>query len=318
MMISESSDRYRGAMLGLAVGDALGTTLEFTAPGRFEPIDDMVGGGPFRLSPGEWTDDTSMALCLAASLVETGAFDPCDQMCRYLRWRRDGYMSSNGRCFDIGITIRSALDRFEATGDPFAGSTDPATGGNGSLMRLAPVPLAVARQIDAAIALAGEMSRTTHAAAEPIDACRYYAGLIVGAVSGVAKAELLGSRYHPGRGEWKQGELSPKIDRIAAGSFHERRPPDIRGDGYVVNALEAALWAFATTDDFRSGALAAVNLGQDADTTGAIYGQLAGAYYGEHDIPETWRNRLSRRELIEKMADDLLVLSRSLDLELAR
>jgi ADP-ribosyl-[dinitrogen reductase] hydrolase len=101
--------RYRGAMLGLAVGDALGTTLEFKPPGSFAPIEDIVGGGPFRLPAGAWTDDTSMALCLAESLLACGAFDAADQMRRYVRWYREGYMSATGRCFDIGNTTRAAL-----------------------------------------------------------------------------------------------------------------------------------------------------------------------------------------------------------------
>ena len=134
-------DRFRGALLGLAAADAVGTTLEFRPPGSFAPIADMVGGGPFNLLPGQWTDDTSMALCLAASLVERDGFDAADQMARYVRWRDEGYMSSNGRCFDIGGTVSAALHRFEQTGEPFAGSTDPRSAGNGSIMRLAPVPL---------------------------------------------------------------------------------------------------------------------------------------------------------------------------------
>ncbi len=306
-----ATTRYRGALLGLAAGDALGTTLEFRAPGSFDPVEDMLGGGPFGLAPGQWTDDTSMALCLGASLVETRRFDVIDQMRRYLRWRRDGYMSSIGRCFDIGSTVAAALDRFAVDGEPFAGSVDPARGGNGSLMRLAPVPLACARDPELAIRLSGDMSLTTHAAPEPVDACRYYAGLVVGALSGAPKSLLVAPRYHPLRGAWEPGALVPAIDRVAGGSFLSRRPPEIRGTGYVVDALEAALWAFASTDDFRSGALAAVNLGDDADTTGAIYGQLAGAFYGEGDIPAAWMERLAQRQLIEELADSLLELALS-------
>jgi hypothetical protein len=138
-------ERYRGALLGLAVGDALGTTLEFKAPGTFKPVTDMVGGGPFGLKPGQWTDDTSMALCLAESLIEKRGFDPKDQMDRYCRRWKEGYLSSTGTCFDIGITVRTALAHYLRTGEPFAGSTDPFTAGNGSLMRLAPVPLAYRR-----------------------------------------------------------------------------------------------------------------------------------------------------------------------------
>jgi ADP-ribosyl-[dinitrogen reductase] hydrolase len=101
----------------------------------------MTGGGPFDLKPGQWTDDTSMALCLAESLIESRGFDPADQMRRYVHWYRDGYLSSTGRCFDIGMTVAQALHRFEATGDPFSGSADPSMAGNGSLMRLAPVAM---------------------------------------------------------------------------------------------------------------------------------------------------------------------------------
>ena len=137
----DSKDRFRGCLLGLAVGDAVGTTLEFKPPGSFKPIHDMVGGGPFSLKPGEWTDDTSMALCLATSLLEKNGFDPKDQMDRYCRWWKEGYLSSNGRCFDIGNTVSAALALYGRTGDPIAGSTNPQSAGNGSIMRLAPVPM---------------------------------------------------------------------------------------------------------------------------------------------------------------------------------
>ena len=137
MSEAATRDRFRGCLLGLVAGDALGTTLEFKRPGSFEPIDDMVGGGPHRLQPGQWTDDTSMALCLATSLVERGGFDAADQMQRYVRWWREGYLSSTGCCFDIGNTVSAALSRFIEHGDPYAGSTDPHSAGNGSLMRLA-------------------------------------------------------------------------------------------------------------------------------------------------------------------------------------
>ncbi len=288
-------DRWLGCLLGLAAGDALGTTLEFRPPGTFEPISDIVGGGPFGLKAGEWTDDTSMALCLAASIVETGGFDPVDQLTRYVRWWREGYMSSTGTCFDIGNATSAALSRFGRTGDPDSGSTDPQTAGNGSLMRLAPVPLAFASDPERAVALAGESSRTTHGAVECVDACRYYAALIVEALHGSSKRDLLAPRRF-------DEPLAPKIAAVAGGSFLEKEPPAIRGTGYVVDALEAALWAFARSESFEEGALLAVNLGDDADTTGAIYGQLAGAFYGASGIPERWRAKLALRELIESLA----------------
>lgn len=301
--------RYRGALLGLAAGDAVGTTLEFQPPGSFQPIGDMVGGGPFALRPGEWTDDTSMALCLAESLIERRGFDPKDQMERYLRWFRHGHLSSTGRCFDIGGTVRAALYRYEETGDPLAGATDPRSAGNGSLMRLAPVPLAYARRPRAAIRRAAESSRTTHGAATAVDACRYLAALLVGAVQGAGKDALLSPRYAPVPGCWEAQPLVPEIDEIACGSFRRRDPPAIRGSGYVVRSLEAALWALHRSDSFAEGCLLAVNLGEDADTTAAVYGQLAGAVYGAHRIPARWLERLAERTRIERFADRLQELS---------
>jgi ADP-ribosylglycohydrolase len=302
-------DRYRGSLLGLAAGDALGTTLEFHPPGSFKPITDIVGGGPFGLKPGQWTDDTSMGLCLAESLVECGGFDPVDQLRRYVRWYREGHLSSTGRFFDIGNATRAALERFERTGEPYCGSTDPQAAGNGSIMRLAPVPLVYALDAEMAIEKAGESSRTTHGATAAVDACRYLGGLIVGAVSGAGKSELLAAKYEPVSGCRRQQPLSPEIAEVAGGSFKRREPPRIKGSGHVVRSLEAALWAFHKTDNFKDGALLAVNLGDDADTTGAVYGQLGGAYYGANAIPESWRKQLAMRETIEALADKLHGLS---------
>lgn len=298
-------DRFRGCLLGLAAGDALGTALEFKSPGSFEPIDDMVGGGPFDLQPGQWTDDTSMALCLATSLLECGRFDAEDQMQRYLRWVGEGYLSSTGTCFDFGRTVARALAKFVRYHDPYSGSTDPDTAGNGSLMRLAPVPMYFAADAAEAIAKAADSSRTTHAAHEAVDACRYYAGLLVGALRGVDKDTLLSPRYCPIEGLWERDPLVHEIDRVAAGSFKFLNPPAIKGTGYVVDALEAALWAFHRSGDFRDGALLAVNLGDDADTTGAIYGQIAGAHHGAEAIPADWRAKLTMLAEITSLADGL-------------
>ena len=301
----ETRDRFRGCLLGLVAGDALGTTLEFAKPGTFQPIDDMVGGGPFRLTPGQWTDDTSMALCLATSLLEQGGFDPADQMRRYMRWRDEGYLSSTGRCFDIGGTVGQALARFAATGDPYSGPTDEYSAGNGSLMRLAPVPMFYAHAAAEAIERSADSSRTTHGVAEAVGACRYFGGLLVGALRGVDKERLLSSHYCPVDGLWERSPLAAEIARIAGGSFKHREPPDIRGTGYVVQSLEAALWAFHKSVDYRHGALLAANLGDDADTTAAIYGQIAGAHYGVEGIPADWRAMLTWGSEIMSMADRL-------------
>ena len=300
--------RYKGSLLGLAIGDALGTTLEFKEPGTFLPITDMIGGGFFNLMIGEWTDDTSMALCLAESLIEKEKFDPTDQMQRYLKWFHEGHLSSNGNCFDIGNTVKTALKKFQLTKEPYCGSEDPSTAGNGSLMRLAPIPLVYANNQKVAIEKAAQSSRTTHGAENCIDACRYMTILMLRALKGKSKEVILNDITLTNLEILDQKPLAPKVAEIASGSYKRKEPPDIKGTGYVVKSLEASLWAFYKSETFEEGALMAVNLGDDADTTGAIYGQLAGAYYGEEEIPTKWKENLAYKGLIIRFAEQLFVL----------
>ncbi|MGD2122647.1 MAG: ADP-ribosylglycohydrolase family protein [Gemmatimonadota bacterium] len=290
-------DRFLGCLLGLAAGDAVGTTVEFRPRGRFEPLTDMVGGGPFRLQAGQWTDDTSMALCLAESLLEAGGFDPRDQMQRYLLWWAEGHLSSTGRCFDIGNTVSSALANFMGTGDPYSGSTHPYSAGNGSIMRLAPVPMFFFGDEKVAVLRTAESSRTTHGTEECLDACRLFGLHLHRALAGKTKEEILAPPVSiPG------GPLVPKIQSIAEGSYAGKPEAEIRGTGYVVESLEAALWCFQRTTTFEQAVLAAANLGDDADTTAAVTGQIAGAFYGMEGIPERWLEKLAMREVIEGLA----------------
>jgi ADP-ribosylglycohydrolase len=305
-------NRFHGALLGLATGDAVGTTVEFKAPGTFPPVTDMTGGGPFRLEPGQWTDDTSMALCLAESLVERQGFDAVDQLERYVRWSDEGHLSSNGRCFDIGTTVSGALRRFQQTREPYSGSVDPDSAGNGSIMRLAPVPMAYFHRPAEALARSVESSRTTHQAPQALDACRYFGGLILGALQGLPKETLLAPGFSPVAGAFEEAPLGAEVGAIAQGSFKHKQPPAIRGGGYVVDSLEAALWAFYHTETYEAGCLMAANLGNDADTTAAVYGQLAGAYYGLSGIPARWHERLALRDTLTAFADSLYDLAEAL------
>lgn len=305
----DARDRMRGALIGLAVGDAVGTTVEFKRPGSFPPVTDMSGGGPFGLAAGQWTDDTSMALCLAESLIEKREFDARDQMERYVMWYHDGHLSSKERCFDIGSTVREALQAFTRTGEPYSGSTATNKAGNGSLMRLAPIPMFFAGRDADVMAMAADSSRTTHATPVAVDACRYLAALIDGALRGAKKAELLSALYSPIPGYWETHSLDPIIDAIAKESYKKKAPPAIKGRGYAADALEAALWAFHNSENFRDGCLLAVNLGDDADTTAAIFGQLAGAFYGESQIPADWRSKLAKKPLLDRYAELLFQLS---------
>ena len=290
-------DRALGAFLGLAVGDAVGTTLEFRPRDAQDRLEDMAGGGPFDLPPGAWTDDTAMALALADSLAATGTLDCRDLMDRFVRWWRDGDYSCTGDCFDIGITTRAALSRYRQAGDPLAGSTDPRSAGNGSLMRLAPVALRFWDDRPQLVSSAAEQSRTTHAAEEAVDACRVFAELLADAIAGAARANLLAPRRFDG---------APAIGRVLAGSWRGRARDTIRSSGYVVHTLEAALWSVARTADFRNAVLLAANLADDADTVAAVTGQLAGALYGLTGIPQPWLDRLAWKDRLLDTAEPLL------------
>ncbi len=294
----QTSARFRGCLLGLAVGDAIGTTVEFRPRGSFPPLTDMVGGGPFNLQPGQWTDDTAMALCLATSLVECGGFDAIDQMDRYCDWRDHGYLSSTGTCFDIGHTVSQALAQYRRSGNPFSGPTEPRSAGNGCLMRLAPVPMFYFPDRDRIHEFSGESARTTHGAAECIDASRLFGDILYRALSGADQPGILWGRF-PALIE------SPTLQAIAAGAYRDKTREQICGSGYVVESLEAALWCFGQTNSFAEAVLMAANLGDDADTTAAICGQVAGAYYGQDGIPPTWLEQLAMREAITALADAL-------------
>lgn len=293
-----TSERFSGCLLGLAAGDAVGTTVEFSPRGTFKPVTDMVGGGPFRLASGQWTDDTSMALCLAASLVECNGFDPADQMERYCRWKEEGYFSSNGQCFDIGITTAAALRRFRRTGEANARSADPSSAGNGSITRLAPIPMFFLPDLDAIERYAAQSSLTTHGAPECVDACRLFGRIIGRALLGQSKHEVLFADSPTFAG-------AEKIAAIARGDYRTKTDSDIRGTGYVAASLEAALWCFLRTDCFERAILMAANLGDDADTTAAICGQVAGAYYGESGIPSRWIEKLALGCAIADLARQL-------------
>jgi ADP-ribosyl-[dinitrogen reductase] hydrolase len=289
--------RACGALVGLAVGDAVGTTVEFMPRGTFPPVADMAGGGPFDLQPGQWTDDTSMALCLAESLLADPGLSPRDLMDRFDRWVTEGHNSSTGRCFDVGVTTRAAIERYRRTGDPLAGDPGPRAAGNGSVMRLAPVAVRWWRDPEMAEAVARSQSLTTHAAPEAVDACALLARMLVGAIAGGGREAVLEPRVAPG---WR-----PAIRAIAAGAWRGKAEADIRSTGYVVHTLEAAVWAFAGSTCFEGAVLRAVNLCDDADTVGAVAGQIAGAVYGLGGVPERWADCLYRRR-------DILDLGRRL------
>lgn len=292
------SNRANGAILGLAVGDAVGTTVEFKPRGTFLPVTDMVGGGPFNLKPGQWTDDTSMALCLASSLLESDGYDPKDQMVRYCKWWKEGYHSSTGECFDIGNTTIRALNNFLRTGYPYTDDTDISSSGNGCIMRLAPLVVAYHDDYKKLNEYAGNSAATTHGSPLCVESTVLFAIILADLINGGEKTPVVDYM--------KYNIYSTPVIDIAEGSYMGKSIDEIKGSGYVIESLEAALWCFHKTDNFRDAILTAVNLGDDADTTAAITGQLAGAYYGMTGIPKNWLYRTYDWENILQISMNLL------------
>jgi ADP-ribosyl-[dinitrogen reductase] hydrolase len=296
MMNDARRHRALGALAGLAVGDALGTTLEFGRRDAQPHHTEMTGGGPFGLKPGEWTDDTAMALALGTSLVERGGLDPRDLMDRFVGWWRRGDFSCTGDCFDIGITTRTALRDYLDRGDPFAGSTSEDSAGNGSIMRLAPAVLFALGTGREPERLAAEQGRTTHGAPQAVEACALMAGLLRAAILDGDRRALDTSAW-TGHACWQP---------FAREAWRTKARHEISSSGYVVATLEAALWSVGSTDSFEDAVVLAANLADDADTVGAVTGQLAGALYGLDAIPARWLEPLAWRKRILDLGERLL------------
>ena len=291
--------------MGLAVADAVGTTNEFKVASTFKPITDMVGGGPFLLKPGQWTDDTSMALCLADSLLAKGHYDSFDVMERYQRWFSKGYRSSTDRCFDIGGQVRAALFDFEHEQRVPVTAERSNRAGNGAIMRLAPVVIAgfEHREIREIVVTAGLSARETHYSVEAEAATEVFAALLVGALLGWAPEHIINVGW---------ASTGPAFDEMAARVIStdpaERASWESETSGYIVHGLRLAVHGLLDFPSFKDATLAIANLGGDADTNCAIYGQLGGAFYGIEAIPASWRSTLYQGEEIDALARALVEL----------
>ena len=297
--------RARGALVGLAVGDAVGTTNEFKVASTFKPITDMVGGGPFLLKPGQWTDDTSMALCLADSLLAKGHYDSFDVMERYQRWFSKGYRSSTDRCFDIGGQVRAALFDFEHEQRVPVTAERSNRAGNGAIMRLAPVVIAgfEHREIREIVVTAGLSARETHYSVEAEAATEVFAALLVGALLGWAPEHIINVGW---------ASTGPAFDEMAARVIStdpaERASWESETSGYIVHGLRLAVHGLLDFPSFKDATLAIANMGGDSDTNAASYGQLGGAFYGIEAIPASWRSTLHQGEEIDALARALVDL----------
>lgn len=295
-------ERFQGALLGLAVGDALAAHTQFRKPGTFAPVGDLLGGGPFDVPRGAWTDETAMALLLAESLSEREGFDAHDQVRRFVRWQREGYGSATGQCIGISASVARALSTAQYKRQPFAGSHDPEQLDKDPLARVAPVVMYFFASAATAVARAAEAARITAQAPLVLDCVRLLAAVVHQALAGRDKAAVL----RPPREWWVTPNTRAEVLGVYEGSYARRSPPEISGGGHVVQALEAALWAFHRGATYREGALLAANLGGDSDVVTAVYGQIAGAHYGVSAIPGIWRNSLMKQEVVKESADRLL------------
>ena len=294
-------ERFQGAMVGLAVGDALAAATQYRRPGSFAPVGDLLGGGPFDLPRGAWSDDTAMALCLAESLAECAGFDATDQLERYSRWQRAGYLSATGQCLGVTAATARALAAAPWRAPPLASAQVMAALDAEPLSRVAPVVLHAYAEPDQAVELAAEAARVSCESPRVRDACRLLAAMLHAALRGESRERLLAARADV----FGVRSLHAEVAAIALRRYGaDYTPPP--ADGGALAVLDLARWCLASTGSFREGALRAVNLGGDSDVIASVFGQLAGAHYGVTAIPLAWRQALARAELIGELGDRLL------------
>jgi len=281
-------DRFKGALLGLIVGDALGAPYEGAPRSSVNFEGEMEGGGPHSIAAGQWTDDTSLALCLAESLIKDG-FDLKSQLSKYANWFQNGYLSSKERAFGIGRNTSLSITDY-IQDDTLPPKREMAAG-NGSIMRLAPVPMYFFNNLKKTIHYSGESSKATHNNPMDIDSCKYLGAFIYHAIAGKEKDFIINNTH-------QELDLDKNVLERVEGDFKEKTAAQIVSDGFVLNTLEASLWAFYNSDNFEEAVTKAINLGGDTDTTAAVTGQMAGAFYGNTEIPDRWVNKLAKKELI--------------------
>jgi ADP-ribosyl-[dinitrogen reductase] hydrolase len=287
-------DKRKGAFYGCLVGDALGAPVEFKWRDTFPEVREMIPCRHFGLEAGSFTDDGSLMLCLAAALIHTqGQHDPHIVLSHYVEWYRNGYMSVIDECFDIGRTTEKALSDFERFGITEANTKGVHEAGNGSLMRIVPIPLLFGDDLAQTWDMAIQESCTTHACEVATWCCGVWSCLIAMALQGKSKADFI--QYFQ-----NLTYIPDSCVHIQSLDFLKKSRDEIKSGGYVLESLECALWALFSTETFEDGLVAVVNLGGDADTNGAVFGSLAGALYGYESIPSRWLC-LQKKEMVENI-----------------
>jgi ADP-ribosylglycohydrolase len=306
--VSQLQDRYRGLCLGLAIGDALAAPVQHRRLGTFTAVGDIIGGGPYDVPRGGWTDDTAVPLLLAESLMARGRFEASHFMTLLATWQRTGVGSATGQCLGITATMAKMVAQAQWSGKPLAGSHDPKDKPREPLVRIGVAVAAMLDDPERAIDLASEVARPTHQSPIVLDACRYAAAVMVGALTGVAKTTLLDPDFTPVEGLWTRRPLKPEVRKAIAVDPNKAPEPArlaAMAGGDILEALKLLRWSLARGSGYRDTVLAAVNLGADADVNGALVGQFAGALYGAQGIPAHWRMAVLDGERVSRIADEL-------------
>jgi ADP-ribosyl-[dinitrogen reductase] hydrolase len=291
----ELKERFYGSIIGGIVGDSYGSPYEFKERDTYTITQNMEYNHNFKLEAGSYTDDTSMMMCLMNSLHEKG-FDHNDQMEKYHQWRMNGYMSVNGTCFDIGRTCNMAIAEFLlakrlGTFDPekYYGLDHELSSGNGSIMRLAPIPIFYHDSEKDVRKYSILSSKVTHGSLECLESAELMGRILFQIFNGTEKKDL----FLP-----IETFKSKKVQDISQASFLNKKRQDIQTTGYVIHTLEAALWSFMNTSNYKDGLYMLAKMGQDVDTVLCVYGQIAGAYYGYHGIPNNLVFELQNQDLL--------------------
>ena len=296
-----------GSIVGFAIGDALGAPVEFKERDTFEPVEFYRSGGKFNLPAGAYTDDTAMTLCLAQSLLDKNGCDANDQLQKYCAWLSDGYMSATGVSVGCGKQIYRALLTYSSKKNTVCTIGNNRSAGNGSLMRVSPIAIYYMDDLNKAMQCAQKSSYTTHKLKICADACIAFTWLLYGFYKGFSKEDILSKEY----ADYylfeydKNYSYDLEIINILQGSYKNKSEDEINSSGYVVHTLEASLWAFYNSNNFKEGLLKAINLGKDSDTIGAIYGSIAGAYYGINNIDNNLIDGLMHNKKIIEISEQL-------------
>jgi len=297
-------DRYRGLLLGLALGDALAAPAQHRRPGSFTRIGDLIGGGPYDLPRGAWSDDAAVPLIIVESLVESDGFDRPDLDRRLGAWQTEGLGSATGQCLGISATLARALAARGA--DPHA-LVDATRVDREPLPRAAIAAAFELAEPERAVALAADLARLTHTAPVVVDACRYAAAIAVGVLSDVPRQDLLAPDWAPVAGLWRREPLHRQVAAVAAGAWREPSDATEWAAGDAPGALRLLMRALASGGGYRDTVLATVNLGLDADANGAFIGGFSGALAGAAGLPPHWLAVLAEASRIRAAADRLLV-----------